>query len=97
MIAVVDVVDDVGEVPTERLEAEVCTLAGQIAAATCRFVLLVAELDRRETWREWGLRSTAQWLSWKSALGITAARRARARGARLKSFRGSRLRSQKGG
>ena len=47
---------------------------GQIAAATCRFVLLVAELDRRETWREWGLRSTAQWLSWKCALGITAAR-----------------------
>jgi hypothetical protein len=74
MLAVVDVVDDVAGVATERLEAEVCTLAGQIAAATCRFVLLVAELDRRETWREWGLRSTAQWLSWKCALGITAAR-----------------------
>jgi Domain of unknown function (DUF222) len=74
MTAVLAVVHDVGEVPTERLEAEVCTLAGQIAAATCRFVLLVAELDRRETWREWGLRSTAQWLSWKCALGITAAR-----------------------
>jgi hypothetical protein len=43
------------EVSTERLEAEVCTLAGQIAAATCRFVLLVAELDRRETWREWAV------------------------------------------
>ena len=74
MAVVLDVVDDVVGVPTERLEAEVCTLAGQIAAATCRFVLLVAELDRRDTWREWGLRSTAQWLSWKCALGITAAR-----------------------
>jgi hypothetical protein len=38
--------------PTERLEAEVCTLAAQIAAATCRFVLLIAELDRREAWAE---------------------------------------------
>jgi hypothetical protein len=60
--------------PTERIEAEVCTLAGQIAAATCRFVLLIAELDRRESWREWGCRSMAHWLSWKCALGIVASR-----------------------
>ncbi len=59
---------------TERLEAEVCTLAGQIAAATCRFVLLIAELDRREAWKEWGCRSMAHWLSWKCALSLTAAR-----------------------
>jgi hypothetical protein len=62
------------EEPTERIEAEVCTLAGQIAAATCRFVLLVAELDRRGAWREWGCRSMAHWLSWRCALGIVAAR-----------------------
>lgn len=62
------------DVATERREAEVCTLAGQLAAATCRFVLLVAELDRRETWREWGCRSTAHWLSWKCAVGLVAAR-----------------------
>jgi hypothetical protein len=60
--------------PTERLEAEVCSLAAQIAAATCRFLLLVAELDRREAWKEWGCVSMAQWLSWKCALSITAAR-----------------------
>jgi len=59
---------------TERIEAEVCTLAGQIAAATCRFVLLIAELDRRESWREWGCTSMVHWLSWKCALGIVAAR-----------------------
>ncbi len=62
------------EEPTERIEAEVCTLAGQIAAATCRFVLLVAELDRRGAWAEWGCRSMAHWLSWRCALGIVAAR-----------------------
>jgi len=62
------------EEPTERIEAEVCTLAGQIAAATCRFILLIAELDRRESWKEWGCASMAHWLSWKCALGIGTAR-----------------------
>ncbi len=67
------VVADVGD-PTERIEAEVCTLAGQIASATCRFVQLIAELDRRGAWAEWGCRSMAHWLSWRCALGIVAAR-----------------------
>jgi hypothetical protein len=40
----------------------------------CEVILLIAELDRREAWRDWGLRSTAQWLSWKCALSITTAR-----------------------
>ena len=97
MTVVSDVVDDVVAVATERIEAEVCTLAGQIAAATCRFVLLVAELDRRETWREWGLRSTAQWLSWKSALGIIARASTCGSGGRCKTFRGSRLSSRPDG
>ena len=57
------------EETTERLEAEACTLAAQIAAATCRFLLVVAELDRREAWREWGCQSMAHWLSWKCASG----------------------------
>src|SRR5947208_16909795 len=61
----VDAVVDGAAVPTERLEAEACTLAAQLAAATCRFLLIVAELDRREAWRQWGCASMAQWLSWK--------------------------------
>jgi Domain of unknown function (DUF222)/HNH endonuclease len=59
---------------TERLEAEACTMAAQLAAATARFIALIAELDRRETWRSWGCRSTAHWLSWRCALGLHAAR-----------------------
>ena len=66
--------DPIESGPTEWLEAEVCTLAGRIAAATCRFVQLAAELDRRGAWREWGCRSMAHWLSWKCALGLVAAR-----------------------
>jgi hypothetical protein len=59
---------------TERLEAEVCTLAARIAAATCEFVLMVAELDRRRAWATWECRSMAHWLSWKCGLGLVAAR-----------------------
>lgn len=62
------------ETPTERLEAEVCTLAAQLAAATCRFGLLVAELDRREAWKEWGCRSMAYWLSYRCGVSISTAR-----------------------
>jgi uncharacterized protein DUF222 len=62
------------EVTTERLEAEACTLASQIASSACRFLEVVAELDRRESWREWGCKSMAHWLNWKCALGLVAAR-----------------------
>ena len=68
----VDAVVDGAAVPTERLEAEACTLAAQLAAATCRFLLIVAELDRREAWRQWGCASMGQWLSWKCGLGVVA-------------------------
>jgi hypothetical protein len=59
---------------TERLEAEITTLAGHIAAATCRWLLLVAEFDRRQAWAGWGCKSCAHWLSWQCAMGLRAAR-----------------------
>src|SRR5947207_816524 len=71
---VVDEVVNEAAVPTERLETEACTLAAQLAAATCRFLLIVAELDRREAWRQWGCASMGQWLSWKCGLGVVAGR-----------------------
>ncbi|HVE45565.1 MAG TPA: DUF222 domain-containing protein, partial [Acidimicrobiales bacterium] len=39
----------------------------------CRWLVLVAEFDRREGWRGWGLRSCAQWLNWKCGLSMGAA------------------------
>lgn len=45
--------------PLERLEAEICELAGQLAAGSCRWLRMVAEFDRREGWAQWGLRSCA--------------------------------------
>lgn len=66
--------ESVVERPLESLGDEICELAAHIAAATCRWLVLLAEWDRREGWAEWGLRSCAHWLSWRCSLGLTAAR-----------------------
>jgi hypothetical protein len=60
--------------PTERLEAELCQLAAHISAATCRWLLLVAEYDKRGAWTSWECHSCAHWLSLKTGLGIHTAR-----------------------
>jgi hypothetical protein len=60
--------------PLDLLEQEICELAGHIAAATCRWLLLVAEFDRRDGWCVDGVLSMAHWLSWKCGFGLTAAR-----------------------
>ena len=60
--------------PLEQLEREITELAAHINAATCRWLLLVGELDRREGWAEWGCKSCAHWLSVRCGLGLTAAR-----------------------
>ncbi len=65
---------DLHDVPTERLEAETCSFASTLAAANCRWLLLVGELDRRESWRSWGCRGMAHWLSWKCGLAGPTAR-----------------------
>jgi hypothetical protein len=61
--------EDDSSVPLDRLEAEITTLAGHLNAATCRWLSLVGEFDRREGWAAWGCRSCAQWLSWRC--GVT--------------------------
>src|SRR4051794_10586452 len=58
----------------EQLENEITELAAHINAATCRWLLLVGELDRREGWAEWYCKSCAHWLSLRCGLGLTAAR-----------------------
>jgi hypothetical protein len=60
--------------PLELLEREICTLAAELSAATCRWLLLVAEFDARGGWAEWGVRSCAHWLSWRCGIGLHTAR-----------------------
>jgi hypothetical protein len=67
-------VPDPRTLPTERLEHEVTTLAAHLAAATYRWLLLVAELDQREAWKTWGCRSAAQWLSMRCGIADGTAR-----------------------
>ena len=65
---------DLDDVPTERLEAEIQTLAGHLAAASCAFLVLIGEFDRRGAHEPWECLSTAHWLNWKCGTGMTAAR-----------------------
>jgi hypothetical protein len=49
--------------PLERLEAEITQLAGHLAAAECRWLLLIAEFDRRAGYEQWGCPTCSHWLS----------------------------------
>src|SRR5215469_13899307 len=60
--------------PLERLEAQICELAGHLAAATCRFLLLVGDFDARRGWASWDLPSCAAWLAWKCQVAPGTAR-----------------------
>jgi uncharacterized protein DUF222/HNH endonuclease len=61
-------------VPLERLEAQICELAGHLAAATCRFLVLLGDFDARRGWASWELSSCASWLSWKCQMSSGTAR-----------------------
>ena len=63
---------EASDVPLERLESEICELAAHISAATCRWLGMVAEFDRREGWADWGCRSCAHWLNWRCGLAMRA-------------------------
>jgi hypothetical protein len=60
--------------PMAHLEAQICELAGHLAAATCRYLLLVADFDAREGWRAWEMPSCAAWLAWKCQVAPGTAR-----------------------
>ena len=62
------------ERPLELVEREITELAAHVHAATCRWLGLVAEFDRREGWAAWGCKSSAHWLAWQCALTPSAAR-----------------------
>ncbi len=72
--AAAPVAGDPAPVPLERLEAQICELAGHLAAATCRFLLLLGNFDARRGWASWDMRSCAEWLSWKCQMSSGTAR-----------------------
>ena len=66
--------DPAAPAPLERLEAQICELAGHIAAATCRFLVLLGDFDARRGWASWEMTSCAAWLSWKCQMTSGTAR-----------------------
>ena len=62
------------ELPIERLEAAIESLATELAARLERWLALVAEFDRRGGARRWGFRGTAEWLAWHCGLTQRTAR-----------------------
>jgi hypothetical protein len=58
----------------DELEAQITELAGHLNASNHRWLLLIAEFDRREGWGDGSTQSCAHWLSWKCGLDRGAAR-----------------------
>ena len=65
---------ELGSMALERFEQEIGELAAHIHAATCRWLLLVAEFDRREGWQIGERSPAADWLSWRCGVAPRAAR-----------------------
>lgn len=64
----------VSDLPLERLEVEIMSWSGNLAAATARLLGWISEYDRREGWKTWGVQSCSQWLSWKCGDSLHTAR-----------------------
>src|SRR6202161_2157783 len=58
----------------EDLEAQITELAGHLNAANYRWLMLIAEFDRRHGWSDGKLHSCAHWLNFKCGLNLGAAR-----------------------
>ena len=57
-----------------ELEAQITELAGNLNAANHRWLMLIAEFDRRDGWGDGATQSFAHWLNWKCGLDLGAAR-----------------------
>lgn len=58
----------------DQLKDQITELAANINAANYQLLVLIAEIDRRRAWGDWGTRSCAHWLNWKCGIAMGAAR-----------------------
>lgn len=70
----VDAAGEESERGVDDIAYELGTLAATLAASTCRFLLLLAEFDRRRGWSQHGVGSCTHWLSWRCGMSTTTAR-----------------------
>jgi 5-methylcytosine-specific restriction endonuclease McrA len=60
--------------PSEWIEREIGELAAHIAAATCRWLELICEFDRRKGHEALGFHSCGAWVSWRCGMDPRSAR-----------------------
>jgi len=63
----------VDDLSLDDLGDQICELAAHIAAATYRWLTLLARFDEQEGGLKWGCRSTAHWLSWRCGYDLRSA------------------------
>lgn len=69
-----------------KLDRKIGDLAAHIHAATAELLEAAAEFDDLEGWGDWGTRSMAHYLAWKTGMSMAASTRATATAARLKDM-----------
>lgn len=62
------------ETPLEQLASEITEIASRVNAVSHRWLVLIAEFDRRQGWAQAGAGSCAHWLHWRCGLDLGAAR-----------------------
>ena len=62
------------ERPTHEIADQIVELAGHLNAGNYRFLMLVAEFDRRSGWACGATQDCAHWLNWKCGIALGAAR-----------------------
>jgi hypothetical protein len=60
--------------PLEQLEAWICRMSANLAAAEHDWLVAIAEFDERKGWHSWGVASCAHWLGWHVGLEQRTAR-----------------------
>jgi hypothetical protein len=63
----------IAELTTERLEAELCQQAAHLDAALCRWLLVLAEFDKREAFHSWECATAAHFLNWRCGVSLRTA------------------------
>jgi hypothetical protein len=58
----------------EELDAAIGRLVRQMNAECYQMLVLVREFDDRFGWKKWNCKTCAEWLAWRSEIGISAAR-----------------------
>ncbi len=58
----------------DELDAEIGRLVRQMNAECYQMLVLVRESDDRFGWKKWNCKTWAEWLAWRSEIGLSAAR-----------------------